>query len=283
MGTHERKVQASRSGGWALTGWGAVEARAAALLGPGPHEPSAVEARTLLGLVDLTSLSGDEDEAAIRAVVAQGLRPGRGLPPVAGVCVEAKWAALLVRELAGSTTRAVVVDAGFPDGDGPLAPRIASIEAARAAGVAEVDVVLDWRACLAGEQARAGAALCALRAAAEGATLKVILETGALGSPRAVSEAASLALDCGADFLKTSTGKRAGGATLGAALVLLDALARAGRPLGLKVSGGVRTAAEAEAYARLAAARLGDASLVPARFRIGASALVAALATLAAQ
>ena len=104
-------------------------------------------------------------------------------------------------------------------------------------------------------------------------SLKVILETGAL-SPEHIAQAAQIAIAAGADFLKTSTGKIAHGASLEASAILLDQIAQAKQPVGLKISGGVRDIATAQAYIDQAAAKMGADWVQPENFRIGASSLL---------
>ena len=134
-------------------------------------------------------------------------------------------------------------------------------------------MVLPWRALLAGDAAAARALLDAVRAACPGSTLKVILETGELQQPARIERAARLALDAGADFLKTSTGKVALGATLPAAEAMLRAL-RGHPQAGLKLSGGLRRVADLLPYLELIERERGAEALQPQRFRIGASSLL---------
>jgi deoxyribose-phosphate aldolase len=125
--------------------------------------------------------------------------------------------------------------------------------------------------------AAAPAVLWAVRRACEGVTLKVILETGELVDPAKISQACRIALDHGADFLKTSTGKRPVSATPEAATLLLQAIARnaaARVRVGFKPAGGIRTVSDAAVYIALTTQHLGAAAVNPARFRIGASGLL---------
>jgi len=145
--------------------------------------------------------------------------------------------------------------------------------------------VLPWRALAAGDVQACAALLRAVRRACAGLRLKVILESGELAAPELVAQASRLALAEGADFLKTSTGKTAHGATPAAARVMLQAIAadpRAAACAGFKASGGVRSVADAAVYIDLVERELGAGALVPARFRIGASALLADIEALLA-
>jgi deoxyribose-phosphate aldolase len=119
--------------------------------------------------------------------------------------------------------------------------------------------------------------VAAIREICGGATLKTILETGELADPGFVRAAADAALAGGADFLKTSTGKVRVNATPEAARILLDAIRASGRPAGLKAAGGVRTTADAGVYLGLCDEIMGPGWATPARFRIGASGVLAAL------
>lgn len=226
-------------------------------------------ARSAVACLDLTSLTGEEtpetvDELCARAMASE--------PRVAAVCLFPQHVRRARAALAGSGVRVATVAGDFPAGTAPLASKLAEIEQALAVGADEVDVVLDRRPMLTGDPRPAFEETSALRAAARGATLKVILETGALGGAEACRRAALATLAAGADFVKTSTGKAAVGATLSAALLLSEAVRDLGVPAGVKVSGGIRGADEALRYAALHSAVLGELS--PRRFRIGASSLL---------
>ena len=166
----------------------------------------------------------------------------------------------------------------FPSGDEPIDAVTAAVSAALADGADDIDVVLPYRAVLAGDLARAAALVAAVAELVEEPTLlKVILETGALEDPAAISSAAELAVENGADFVKTSTGKIPAGASLEAAAAMLAVIAGADRPVGLKPSGGIRTFDEAMAYIDLADSVMGEGWATPATFRFGASGLLDSL------
>jgi deoxyribose-phosphate aldolase len=230
-------------------------------------------ARRALPLLDLTSLNDDDTEATIIALCERAVtRQGR----VAAVCILAPFVALAKRRLAGTGVRIATV-ANFPEGT--AAPEAVGRETAAAVslGADEVDVVLPYRALLAGDRARGQAVLAAARAAAAGRVMKVILETGALGDRRQIAAASEEALAAGADFLKTSTGKLKPAATLEAAAVMLAAIRGAGRPIGFKAAGGIRDTAAAASYLALADGLMGPRWAEPATFRFGASGLLDAL------
>ena len=192
----------------------------------------------------------------------------------AALCVWPRLARHARREAPAAVKIAAV--ANFPDGSTDVARALRDTGEIVQAGAQEVDVVLPWRALLAGDVASGGALLRAVRKASDGLVLKVILETGELREPGAIAQAARLALAEGADFLKTSTGKVPVNATPQAAALLLEAIATdpaARARVGFKAAGGIRTVADAHGYLDLVERHLGTAALCPQRFRIGASGL----------
>jgi len=171
----------------------------------------------------------------------------------------------------------VAAVANFPSGGSDSQSALRDVRQIVEAGAQEVDVVLPWRALRDGDEASAERLLRAVRQACEGLRLKVILETGELRVDALIARAATLALDCGADLLKTSTGKTPVGATLPAAQLMLQAIVahpQARDRAGLKVSGGIRRVADALPYIELCRHQLGEAALQPQRLRIGASSLL---------
>ncbi len=198
------------------------------------------QARRLISLTDLTSLGESDDAASVRTLSALA-RAAPVKPAV--VCIWARWIPVALEALHGTGIPVCAV-ANFPEGAG--APDIAAAEtaAAVAAGAAEVDVVFPYRAMLAGDS---GVGLALVRgcreACGEGTLLKVILETGQLLGAENIRHAAEVAINGGAQFLKTSTGKTQPGATPEAAAVLLEVIAaanRRGQSIGFKASGGIR-------------------------------------------
>ncbi len=228
------------------------------------------QARLALACLDLTSL-GDADTESGIALLASRAR-GRFGPPAA-LCVWPRLAAFARREAPPAVAIAAV--ANFPHGGTDVDAAVRDADAIVQAGAQEVDLVLPWRAFMAGDASSAAAVLRAVRRACEGRVLKVILETSELADDARIRGAAALALAEGADFLKTSTGKVPVGATPAAARTLLETIAATpGSRAGLKVSGGVRTVADAAVYIGLVREVLGAGALTPARFRLGASALL---------
>jgi deoxyribose-phosphate aldolase len=229
-------------------------------------------ARRALPLVDLTSLEDDDTPERIAALCAQAVTSAG---PVAAVCIYAPFVGQAVAALRGSGVRVATV-VNFPAGapDAEAAAREAA--AAVADGAGEVDVVLPYERYAAGDRAVALDVVRATREAATGVVLKVILETGRIGGPDIIRTAADDVLAAGADFVKSSTGKLAPGATLEAARPMLEAVRAAGHG-GFKAAGGVRTAEDAGRYLELADEIMGLGWTSPQTFRFGASSLLADL------
>lgn len=227
-------------------------------------------ARIALACLDLTSLNDSETPADIERLCERAT--GR-FGATAAVCVWPRRAALARSLLPPKVAVAAV--ANFPDGGSEIERAVRDTGVIADAGAQEVDVVLPYR-----DLAGAPTLLAAVRRACAGLTLKVILETGELKDEAAIRIACRIALDAGADFLKTSTGKHPVSATPAAARLLLAAIAgdpQARGRVGFKPAGGIRTVADAALYIRLTAEMLGAQAVTPARFRIGASGLLDAI------
>jgi deoxyribose-phosphate aldolase len=230
----------------------------------------------LVACLDLTSLADDEDRAAIGELCDRALRPVPGEPGlhVAAVCVWPRWLSIVRSRLEGTPVRVACATGGFPLPDAPLADRLREIEDAIRAGADEVDVPINR--FLLDEPDALRAELTATRAAAAGARWKAIVETGAL-PPDQIMLLAGAAIAAGADFVKSSTGKVVLGVTPEAAGILATAVRDAGRPVGLKLSGGIRGVGQAANYLALVRDVEGRRWPSPDTFRIGASSLLAAL------
>lgn len=240
-------------------------------------EATLQQARLALACLDLTSLTDGHDrhggEADIEALCAKadgrhGLRGLRG--STAAVCVWPRQASLARSLLPPSIAVAAV--ANFPDGSSDMQRAVRDTAEIVSAGAQEVDVVIPYR-----DLASAPALLAAVRRECQGLLLKVIIETGELNDDALILQACRMALDAGADFLKTSTGKRPVAATPAAARLLLAAISidpAARSRVGFKPAGGIRTVADAALYMQLTADLLGPDAVAPTRFRIGASGLL---------
>jgi deoxyribose-phosphate aldolase len=180
--------------------------------------------------------------------------------------------------LAGSGVKVASVATSFPSGLSPLDVKLADVRRAVELGADEIDMVIDRGAMLAGEHGAIFDEIAAVKEASGQAHLKVILETGELGSYDRVRKASQIAMLAGADFIKTSTGKITPAATPPVTLVMLEAIRdfyyATGRRIGMKPAGGIRTAKQALHYLVMVKETLGDAWLTPDLFRFGASTLL---------
>jgi deoxyribose-phosphate aldolase len=232
-------------------------------------------------MVDLTTLEGADTPGKIRAMCAKARHPDLAdppAPPVAAVCVYPDLVAVAKQAVAGSSVAVAAVATAFPSGRASLPVKLADVQDAVSAGADEIDMVIDRGAFLAGHYGQVYAEIRAVREACGPAHLKVILETGELVTLDNVARASWLAMMAGADFIKTSTGKVTPASTPPVALVMLAAVRdfeqTAGRRVGVKVAGGIRTAKDAIRYLVLVNEVAGPAWLTPALFRIGASTLL---------
>lgn len=240
-------------------------------------------AATVMACLDLTDLNPGSNEAAIDALCAKACG-AVDMPPVAAVCVWPRLVAHARQQLPMHIGVAAVVN--FPSGQQSLSEVLAEVAQIAEGGGQEVDCVLPYQALCgttATSEALAAASqlLQAVRRASPGLLLKVILETGELPSSERVAQLSQLALDAGADFIKTSTGKTPHGASLPAATAMLRVLQAQGQALplgasavlGFKPSGGLRTLADVWPYALAVQQALGPYAVNPRRFRVGASSL----------
>ena len=243
--------------------------------------------RLALSVLDLTTLEGADSVEKVRGLCAKAVRPDAGaggsdLPSCAAVCVYPTLVGVARSALDGMGERGrgvavASVATGFPSGQYPLEVRLDDTRRAVGAGASEIDMVISRGLFLAGERGAVYDEIAAVKEACGGAHLKVILETGELGSYDAVRGASDLAIAAGADFVKTSTGKVQPAATMGVTLVLLESVRdhfdRTGVRIGVKPAGGIRAAKQALAYLVMVKETVGEAWLDPALFRIGASSL----------
>ena len=232
-------------------------------------------------MMDLTTLEGKDTPGKVRAMCCKALVPWADDPsigPVAAVCVYPNLVAVAKRALAGSAVKVASVATAFPAGQSPLDVKLADARRAVELGADEIDMVIDRGAMLSGDYAQVFDEIAATKDACGGAHLKVILETGELGSYDVVRKASEMAIAAGADFIKTSTGKVQPAATPAVTLVMLEAIRdhyyATGRRVGMKPAGGVRSAKQSLHYLVLVKETLGDAWLKPDLFRFGASALL---------
>ena len=237
--------------------------------------------RLAVSMLDLTTLEGADTAGKVRHLCAKAVCPAPAMPEipsVAAVCVYPSLVAVARMALDGTGVRIGSVATGFPAGQVSLEAKLRETEDAVAAGADEIDMVISREAFLAGDDGRVMREIARVRDACGEAHLKVILETAELGSYDHVRHASMIAMEAGADFIKTSTGKAASGATPGVCLVMLEAIRdytdRTGRVVGFKAAGGVSTSKAALHRLVLVKETLGDEWLTADRFRIGASSVL---------
>jgi deoxyribose-phosphate aldolase len=233
-----------------------------------------------ISMVDLTTLEGADTAGKVRALSAKALKPDPtdpSCPSAAAVCVYPDMVAT-VREVVGDHLHVAAVATAFPSGRAALDIKLADTQDAVEAGADEVDMVIDRGAFLAGNLDKVHDEIVAVKEAAGSAHLKVILETGELQTYDNVRRASWLAMEAGADFIKTSTGKIQPAATLPATLLMLEAVRdyriATGRQVGVKPAGGIRTSKDAIKYLVVVNEIAGEDWLHPDWFRFGASSLL---------
>ncbi|PSQ87913.1 MAG: deoxyribose-phosphate aldolase [Bacteroidetes bacterium QS_3_64_15] len=236
--------------------------------------------KRLIAMLDLTTLEGADTPGKVRSLCQKARQPdpNRDSPSVGAVCVYPPLVSVAREEVAGTDIKVASVASYFPSGQAALDERVEEVERVRDAGADEIDVVMNRNAFLSGEYGRVHREISALAEASGDAHLKVILETGELETYDAVRLASRIAMDAGADFIKTSTGKVKPAATMPVTLVMLEAIRDyhldTGQKVGMKPAGGIRKAKPALRYLVMVKETLGDAWLTPERFRIGASSLL---------
>jgi len=260
----------------------AVEGRAAELAKRSIKRESKVWALELaIRCCDLTTLEGQDTPGKVAALCSKALRPDPsdpGVPSVAAVCIYPNLVPVAVERLAGTSVNVASVATAFPSGQSPLDVKVREVEEVVAFGADEVDMVIDRGAFLSGRYAQVYDEICRVKEACGDAHLKVILEVSELGTYDNVRRASLLAMAAGADFIKTSTGKLPGAATLPVHLVMLEAIRdvyeETGRRVGMKPAGGIRASKNAIQYLVQVHETLGPEWLTPDLYRIGASSLV---------
>lgn len=231
-------------------------------------------------MMDLTTLEGMDTPGRVRELCRKARTPAPGFdfPSVAAVCVYPPMIATAKQELEGTGINVAAVATYFPSGHATLAERLEEVKRAVGDGADEIDMVIRRGDFLAGEYQKTFDEVAATRQACGDAHLKVILETGELGTYDKVALASQIAIDAGAHFIKTSTGKVSPAATLPVTLVMLQIIRshylRTGEKIGMKPAGGIRTSKQALQYLTMVKETLGDAWLTPDLFRFGASSLL---------
>jgi deoxyribose-phosphate aldolase len=260
----------------------AVEQRAASLASRSIKREAKLWALDLaVRMMDLTTLEGADTPGKVAALCSKAARPDpvdRTVPPVAAVCVYPNLVPIAKERLEGTGVKVASVATGFPSGQYPTEIKVADVRAAVDLGADEIDMVIDRGAFLSGRYAKVYDEIVRVKEACGEIHLKVILETGELGTYDNVRRASLLAMAAGADFIKTSTGKISPAATLPVALVMLEAIRdvqdETGRKVGFKPAGGIRHAKQAVQHLVLVHETLGPDWLTPDLHRFGASSLL---------
>jgi deoxyribose-phosphate aldolase len=260
----------------------ALEARAGELAKRSIKKDAKVWALELaIRCCDLTTLEGQDTPGKVSALCSKAVRPDPGdpnVPSVAAVCVYPNLVPTAVDRLRGTGVKVASVATAFPSGQSPTDVKVRETEEVVAMGADEVDMVIDRGAFLSGRYAKVYDEIVQVKEACGDVHLKVILEVAELGTYDNVRRASLLAIAAGADFIKTSTGKLPGAATLPVQLVMLEAIrdvhSETGRMVGMKPAGGIRTAKNAIQYLVQVHETLGPDWLTPDLYRLGASSLV---------
>ena len=260
----------------------ALEERAATLAKRSIKRESKLQALDLaIRMMDLTTLEGQDTPGKVAALCAKGMRPDpldSTVPSVAAICLYPNLIEVAKDRLAGSGVKVASVVTAFPSGQLPTKLKVAETRAAVELGADEVDMVIDRGAFHSGRYSKVYDEIVQVKEACGEAHLKVILETGELGTYDNVRRASLLAIAAGADFIKTSTGKISPAATLPVTLCMMevvrDVYYETGRKVGIKPAGGIRASKQAVQYLVVLNETLGSEWMTPDLFRFGASSLL---------
>lgn len=233
-----------------------------------------------LNMIDLTTLEGADTPGKVKQLCYKAVHLHDAipnLPTTAAVCVYPSMVKLAKKELKNSNVKVASVSTAFPAGQAPLDVKIADTKFAVNEGADEIDMVISRGKFLAGEYNYVFDEICAVKEACGKARLKVILETGELGTLDRVRKASDIALHANVDFIKTSTGKISPAATMPVTYVMLEAIKdyyfKTGTMVGMKPAGGISTAKQALHYLVMVKEVLGEEWLSNEWFRFGASRL----------
>ena len=233
-----------------------------------------------LNVIDLTTLEGSDTHQRVIELCekAKGFSSlGNDIPNSAAVCVYPVFVATAKKTLAGTNIKVASVAGAFPSGQSPIEVKVAEVKYAVAQGADDIDMVISRGTFLEGDYQTVFNEIVAIKQACGNAHLKVILETGELQTPENIYKASEIAIQAGADFIKTSTGKIAVNATPEAMLVMLEAIKAhydaTGKMVGIKPAGGIATAEESLNYLKLVENVLGEKWMNNQWLRFGASRL----------
>ena len=262
--------------------WEEIDSRIQSIL---EKKPSGEEQKEILkkiiSLIDLTTLNGNDTKHKVRSLCQKAIEvenPSLNIPKVAAICTYPNFTALVSNKLKGSGVKTAVVATSFPSGQTFSEVKLLEVEKAVEAGADEIDMVISRGLFLEGEYKEVFDEIKAVKNACGHAHLKVILETGELENLTQVYRASKLAMEAGADFIKTSTGKIKPAATETAFLVMTDAIKahyeKTGIKTGIKPAGGISDTETALNFYTIVRENLGEEWLNNDLFRIGASRLL---------
>ncbi len=236
--------------------------------------------KLVLNMIDLTTLEGKDSEGKVKQMCykAQHLHDAYGdLPAVAAVCVYPSMVRLAKQSLGNSGINVASVSTAFPSGQAPMQVKLDDTKFAVDEGADEIDMVISRGKFLSGEYNFVFDEIAVIKEACGNARLKVILETGELGTYDKVRRASDIAMYAGADFIKTSTGKIQPAATMPVTLVMLEAIKdfyyKTGKMIGMKPAGGISKSKLALHYLVMLNETLGADWMTNEWFRFGASSL----------
>ena len=234
-----------------------------------------------LNMIDLTTLEGADTDEKVKQLCfkAHHLHDELpGLPTTAAVCVYPNFVKLAVNELKGTGVKVASVATAFPSGQSSAEIKLLDTKIAVDSGADEVDMVISRGKFHSGEYNFVFDEIAMIKeACGKNVRLKVILETGEIGTLDKVRQASDIAMYAGADFIKTSTGKIKPAATLPVTLVMLEAIRdyyyKTGIMIGMKPAGGISNSKLALQYLLMVKETLGGKWLNNEYFRFGASSL----------
>lgn len=236
--------------------------------------------RLALSMIDLTTLEGKDTQGKVQQLCYKAMHPHEGLenlPTVAAICVYPTYVGVAKKALQGSDISVASVATAFPSGQANLEAKLSDTEYAVDQGADEIDMVISRGQFLAGNYQFVFDEIATIKEACGKAHLKVILETGELDTLNNVRKASEIAMNAGADFIKTSTGKIQPAATLQVTYVMLDAIKdfymKTGKIIGMKPAGGISNSKIALQYLVMLNEVLGEKWMTKKYFRFGASSL----------
>ncbi len=226
-------------------------------------------AKKIIKSLDLTSLNHNDTAESITSLCQRAQTP---YGTTAAICIYPEYISTAIKEKPQGIKIATVVN--FPDGSANVEETSKEIKKALKLGADEIDAVLPYRNLINGDEETCLKLLQMCRSACGDKCLKIIIESGELKTTNLIKKAAQMCIDCGADFIKTSTGKTKISATPEAANAILEVIKASGKDVGFKASGGIKTTEDAKKYLTLANSIMGPSWPTPNHFRIGASSVL---------